>query len=57
MRFEKVALMFLFVVASTVASGCTSDHVSVVQPSRSVPTPEETAEYEREKLEMISVRD
>ena len=57
MRLGKVVLMFLLVVASTVAGGCISDHVSVVQPSRSVPTPEETAEYEREKLEMISVRD
>ncbi len=53
----KVVLMFSFVIAFSSAGGCQSDHASVVQPGGSQPTLEETAQYEREKQEMISARD
>jgi hypothetical protein len=54
---SKLVLMVLVVAASTAVMGCVSDRITVVQPGSSEPTPEETAEYEREKQEMISQRD
>ncbi len=54
MVYTKIALMILLVVASATVLGCVSDRITVVQPGSSEPTPEETAEYEREKQEMIS---
>ena len=57
MVYTKLVLMVLVVAASTTVMGCVSDRITVVQPSRSEPGPEEAAEYEREKQEMISARD
>jgi hypothetical protein len=37
--------------------GCARDGMTVIQPSGSSPTAEQTAEYEREKRQMIAERD
>ena len=57
MVYTKIVLMILLVVAFATVPGCVNDRITVVQPGSSEPTPEELAEYEREKQAMISQRD
>ena len=57
MSYRKLALMGLIVAVCVALLGCVNDRVSIAQPGVSEPTLEATAEYEREKQEMISERD
>ncbi len=57
MRDRSYAQIGVLLATLALFVGCAKDGMTVIQPSGSSPTAEDTAEYEREKRQMIAERD
>jgi hypothetical protein len=56
MRYKSCAQIGVLVATLVCLGGCARDGITIIQPSVSQPTPEQSAEYEREKRQMIAER-